>query len=63
MTEGVDMTLLAGFGTETEYVDFLLSRFHARIPDAKGFALQHRVLLLESDNGIGIDVALGGTTV
>jgi hypothetical protein len=60
VTQDVDMTILTGFGDESSYVDCLLQRFAARIPDAADFALQHRVLLLQSESGIGIDIALGG---
>lgn len=41
-------------------MDTLLERFCARIPDGRDFALKHRTLLLESREGIPIDVALGG---
>ncbi len=60
VTADVDLTLLTGFGGEEGFVDELLRHFAPRIPDAKQFALINRVLLLESADGIGIDVALGG---
>jgi hypothetical protein len=60
LTNDVDLTILAGFGNEAAYVDALLERYHARIPDGREFALMHRVLLLQSRDGIPIDVALGG---
>jgi hypothetical protein len=60
VTQDVDMTILTGFGDESAYVDCLLRRFAGRTADAAEFALQHRVLLLQSESGIGIDVALGG---
>lgn len=59
LTLDVDVTVLTGFGTEEAYVDPLLSRFKARRPDAREFALQYRVLLLQSDAGVPVDVALG----
>lgn len=59
-TRDVDLTLLTGFGGEERFVDGLLSAFAPRRSDAKAFALQYRVLLLQSSSGIGIDVALGG---
>ena len=58
-TIDVDLTLLAGLGTEETFVDELLSHYSARIPDPRSFALQHRVLLLQSPGGIGIDISLG----
>lgn len=60
LTTDVDLTLLTGFGNETAYVDVLLKHYEARIPDGRNFALKHRVLLLRSQEGIPIDVALGG---
>lgn len=61
-TLDVDLTLLTGFGGEEPFVDALLDRFEGRITDAREFALRNRVLLLRSDYGVGIDVALGGLT-
>jgi hypothetical protein len=60
LTNDVDLTLLAGFGKEAIYVDALLGRYQARIPEGRQFAIDHRVLLLQSPEGIPIDVALGG---
>jgi hypothetical protein len=59
-TRDVDMTLFTGFGDEGAYVDPWLEAYEARIPNARSFALANRVLLLRSNNGIGIDIALGG---
>lgn len=59
-TIDADITLLAGFGGEEPYVDRLLGRFPPRMPDAREFALRHRVLLLRSDSNIALDVGLGG---
>ena len=59
VTMDVDVTLLTGFGDEEKYIDALLETFPPRIPDAKEFALLRRVLLIESSNGIGIDISLG----
>lgn len=60
LTIDVDLTLLTGFGGEEPFVDTLLRHFEGRIADAREFALQHRVLLLRSSSGVGLDVALGG---
>jgi len=60
LTNDIDLTILAGFSDEADYVDALLERYDARIPEGRDFALQHRVLLLQSRDGIPIDVALGG---
>lgn len=58
-TRDVDLTLLTGFGGEEEYVDGLLALYSPRIEGARAFAIQNRVLLLQSKDGIGIDIALG----
>jgi hypothetical protein len=59
LTVDVDLTLLAGFGNEAAFVDPLLAAYEGRIPDARDFALRHRVLLLRSAGGAGIDISLG----
>jgi hypothetical protein len=59
-TIDADLTLLAGFGKEREFIDPLLSRFDGRIPDAGAFAEEHRVLLLRSSAGVGLDISLSG---
>ena len=59
-TIDVDLTLLTGFGGEEPVVRKLLDRYEARIPDAAGFALTRRVLLLRAASGVGLDIALGG---
>lgn len=58
-TLDADFTLLVGWGNEEPFVDELLRHFKSRIPDARLFALQRRVLLLQATNGIKVDIALG----
>lgn len=58
-TRDVDLTLLTGFGNEEAYIDPFLEAFAPRIEGCRDFALQNRVLLLKSSEGIGIDIALG----
>jgi hypothetical protein len=60
LTEDVDLTLLTGFGHEEPYVDALLTRYEARVESPRDFALAHRVVLLRTVDGVGIDIALGG---
>jgi len=48
LTSDMDVTLLTGFGGEEVYIDELLSHYEGRIPNARSFALQNRVLLLRS---------------
>jgi hypothetical protein len=59
LTQDVDLTVISGFGREADYADQFLSAFVPRIPDARAFALRHRVLLLLAQDGIPLDVALG----
>lgn len=59
LTWDVDITLLTGFGGEESYIDEWLSHYRPRFPDARDFAIANRVLLLWSQSGLGIDVALG----
>jgi len=59
VTRDIDLTVFTGFGGEAPIVDGLLAQYAGRRPDARAFALQHRVLLLSTPAGIGADVALG----
>ena len=61
LTQDVDLTVLVGPGTEAVFVDAALARFPGRRPDARPFALTYRVLLVQADNGVAIDLALGST--
>lgn len=59
-TNGMDLTLLTGFEGEERFIDVLLGKYSGRIPDVRETALIARVLLLQSPEGVGIDIALGG---
>lgn len=58
-TQDVDLTLLTGFGHEEKFVDPLLNALTPRRPDARDFALTHRVLLARTPAGVDVDIALG----
>jgi hypothetical protein len=58
LTRDVDLSILTGFGHEEQFIDPLLRRFPGRRDDTKQFALEYRVLLLQSTDGIGIDISL-----
>lgn len=60
VTQDIDLTLLTGFGNEKIFIEKLLYQYQPRIDKAEEFALKNRVLLLQSESGIGIDIALGG---
>lgn len=59
LTRDMDLTLLTGFGGEDPYIEALTRRFASRVPDGADFARRHRVLLLRTDDGTPIDIALG----
>jgi hypothetical protein len=58
-TTDIDLTLLTGFGAEESFVDPLLRSLPPRRPDAREFALRHRVLLARTPEGIDVDIAFG----
>lgn len=58
-TQDLDLTVLTGFGQEEQFVDDLLRELVPRRPDARAFALRHRVLLAQTHGGVEVDVALG----
>lgn len=60
MTQDIDLSLFAGFGSEKRYIEALLGRFDSRIPEAVNFALENRVLLLSASNGVAVDISLAG---
>jgi hypothetical protein len=59
-TRDVDLTLLTGLGGEEAFVDPILEHYRARIADARRFALERRVLLVETREGVPLDISLGG---
>lgn len=59
LTRDVDVTILSPFGEEGRSADRLLAAFRPRIEDAREFAVRNRVLLIESEGGIAVDVAFG----
>ena len=59
LTKDIDLSVLTGFGGESKVIDILLEHFLPRRPDAKDFALNSRVLLLRTMQGIEIDISLG----
>jgi len=59
LTVDIDINLLTGFGEEETFIDELLKHYKGRREDAREFALKSRVLLLQSRDGIGIDISLG----
>ncbi len=58
LTRDVDVALLSGFGSEESFIDPLLATYPARLPDMRNFALQNRVLLLQSQERVPFDISL-----
>jgi hypothetical protein len=61
LTLDVDLTVIVDLGQEGRFVDSVLPRFQGRRPDARLFAMNYRVLLVQASNGVPIDLALGAT--
>jgi hypothetical protein len=60
ITRDVDVTILCPFGREDDVtVPLLDSGYSPRISGVKEFARRNRVLLLQSREGVPIDIALG----
>ena len=57
-TQDVDICLLTGLGSEAQFVDPLLASFPGRIPDARLFALENRVVLAQASNSVPLDITL-----
>ncbi len=62
VTRDLDVSVFTGFGGEAPIIDELLSAYPGRVDGAREFALRHRVLLLSTSRGSGVDVdvALAG---
>ena len=58
-THDADMTLLTGLGSEENFIEKLLSYYRPRFEGEATLALRSRVLRLESNLGVPLDVALG----
>lgn len=57
-TRDVDVALLTGSGTEISYIEPLLARYRPRVDDATRFALKNRVVLVETHDGLPLDISL-----
>jgi hypothetical protein len=60
ITQDIDLTIFTDFRNEEKFVEILLSKYASRISEPMKFAMQNRVILLESGNKIGIDISLAG---
>lgn len=59
-TVDVDAVLFTDFGREEYFTEKLIKSFRSRIDNPIEFAVQNRIVLLETSNGIGVDLSLGG---
>jgi hypothetical protein len=59
-TRDVDVTVLSGLGGEARFIDAVLGAYRGRIPEARAFALAHRVILAVTDDGTPLDISLAG---
>jgi len=59
-TVDVDAVLFAGFGNERSFVAELTDHFKSRVEHPIEFGIQNRIVLLETSDGIGVDISLGG---
>lgn len=57
-TKDVDLFVWVELGEERAVIADLLGRFPARIEEADGLALSHRILVLEASNKVPVDIAL-----
>ena len=58
LTKDVDLTVFTGFIGEEGFINVFLSKYNFRPPGTRAMAISSRVLLLENDREIPIDVAL-----
>jgi hypothetical protein len=62
-TRDIDVTLLCPYGSEDQVsIPLLKSGYKGRISDAKEFAQQNRVLILQDRNDVPIGISLGALT-
>ncbi|MEM1446341.1 MAG: hypothetical protein AAGF84_09815 [Planctomycetota bacterium] len=60
VTNDADGVIFTGLGNEKSALDWLLDNYQPRRPDARQWAIDTRVLLLQdSDTGVGIDLSMG----
>jgi len=59
LTRDMDVTLMVDFGGESPVIGKILSAYRPRVAGAAQFALDNRVLLVKTGDGIGIDIAFG----
>lgn len=59
LTRDVDITVLVASERLESFVEEVLLTFAPRLPQAREFALQNRVLLVQTEEGVPADISLG----
>jgi hypothetical protein len=59
-TADADLSVLVEPGEEMRAIDMLLSRLTPRVENARAFAARTRVILARTEQGVGLDIVLGG---
>lgn len=62
LTDDIDLTVFTNLSDELTFISKFLERYRPKFSDAEKFALTNRVLPMYSDEGLGIDLVLGGLT-
>jgi len=57
-TQDVDVSVFVELGAEREICEALVERLRPRIDDPVPFAVANRILLVETENGVAVDIAL-----
>ncbi|NQT23984.1 nucleotidyl transferase AbiEii/AbiGii toxin family protein [candidate division KSB1 bacterium] len=60
LTVDIDILLFTEFENDLDYAATLLEHFYPRVENALDFAIQNRVVLIKTKQGIGIDISLAG---
>lgn len=60
LTQDIDFTLFTNLTNEPAYLAAFLERYRPKFSDAAEYALTNRVMPMFAENGIGIDLTLGG---
>jgi predicted nucleotidyltransferase len=59
ITRDIDLNIIIDINKMENIIDLILGDFKGRIPDAKEFALNNRVLLISANNNCPIDISFG----
>jgi predicted nucleotidyltransferase len=59
LTRDVDVTVLVAGEKLDAFLEKVTKAFKPRLPDASDFARRHRVLLIETESGVPVDISLG----